>query len=58
MRTETEKKADAFDRDLYRLIIRADRGGKDWYEVTSRLISARAYVRQLMHPDDRKGTEG
>ena len=29
-----------------------------WREVVGALYRARPYVRQLMHPDDRKGTEG
>ncbi len=28
-----------------------------WREVVGALYRARPYVRQLMHPDDRKGTE-
>ena len=58
MKTETQKAANTFDLALYRLIVRAERGGKAWYEVAARLRSARAYVRELMHPEDRKGTEG
>jgi hypothetical protein len=67
-RKQLEKDADAFDCDLYRLVERAalyfeksEPNGKSrtrWYTVHSRLVSARAYVREMMHPDDLKGTVG
>lgn len=62
-RTQAQRDADVFDCELYRLILRAERfaeASKDnkWRGVRTRLIQARLLVRDFMHPDDRKGTEG
>ena len=69
-RTEEQATANTFDCDLYRLISRAEyetdkeKGNRhplkraEWREVVYSLKVARAAVRLLMHPNDRKGTEG
>ena len=72
VRTRQQSKANEFDADLYRLIGTATRlqdefdmslrnarptGVNPWREVVGALYRARPYVRQQMHPHDRKDTE-
>lgn len=64
VKTSNQTSANKFDMDLYRLIHRArsyseDRGhGKQWQVVARSLAAARPTVRDMMHPNDREGTEG
>lgn len=67
-RTPLEREADAMDCDLFRVLQRAerlyderkrDRDVRDSLgPALNQLRSARSGLRQLMHKDDRKGTEG
>jgi len=67
-RTALEREADAMDCDLFRVLTRAERlydehkrikDVRDNLEPTlNQLRSARSGLRQLMHKDDRKGSEG
>jgi len=64
-RSTLQRECDAMDCDLYRIICRAERlaetikvAGPKLRYVVSRLRSARPGLRELMHVDDRKGTEG
>lgn len=62
MRTQAQKDADEFDRELFGLMddarSRGDKGSAEWRKVSALLSEARIIVRRFMHPDDRKGTEG
>lgn len=55
-RTETQRKANEADADLYRLIVNARRN--QWADVSAHLTRARHELRKRMHPADRQGTEG
>lgn len=56
-RTPKQKEANAIDRDLYRIIGRAEALPIGWQSMV-KLRQVRSEVRRHMHPDDRKGTEG
>ena len=65
-RTMEQREANMLDCDLYRLISRVsvwEAGAKGdslqrWQNTRTSMNQARVYVRAMMHPDDRKGTEG
>lgn len=71
-RTKAQQQANVFDAELYGLICKAvdyqdlrDKGWSKpavvdvnpWREVVGKLYAARLFVRDEMHPDDRKETE-
>jgi hypothetical protein len=67
-RTSLQRAADSMDCDLFRVLMRAehtydenkrDKGVRDVLgPALNQLRNARSGLRQLMHKDDRKGTEG
>lgn len=66
--TGTQAAADSIDRDLYRLMVYAERMVEDsstprgektkWQEAVRKISAARAPVRSMMHPQDRDETVG